>query len=380
MKCAERIVLKELRQQTKDHQDPLQFAYTSQKNTQDAILSLLHSIYQHLERPRTYARVLFVDFSSAFNTLQPHLLIEKLLQMSVNPTVISWIHSFMTNRPQQVRIGDTLSEVLVTNTGAPQGCVLSPVLFTTYTADCRANDNVGNIQIKFADDTSLSGLVSEGDENSYRQAVDELVAWCDRHYLVLNVTKTEEMIIDFRTKKEPLEPLTIKGEDVRQVKTYKYLGTIIDDQLSWSENIEACLKKSNQRLFFLRKLRKFKVNNTILQLFYQATILSVLLYNQLCYFGSASEEDKNKLNKVVRRAESIIGQEQCGLEQFYNEASIKKFNDILLQNSHPLHSVADAQKSKRHPGRFISLPSRTTRFLNSYIPTAIRLVNEANSR
>ena len=286
----------------------------------------------------------------------------------------------MTDRPQQVRIGNTLSEVLVTNTGAPQGCVLSPVLFTTYTADCRAKDSIHNIQIKFADDTSLSGLIENGDEKSYREAVEELVEWCDNHYLVLNVTKTEEMIIDFRTKKESLRPLTIKGEDVRQVSSYKYLGTIIDNQLSWSENIHACLKKSNQRLFFLRKLRQFRVNSNILQLFYQATILSVLLYNQLCFFGSASEEDKKKLNKIVHRAESIIGHEQSNLEKFYNESSVKKFQDILSTSSHPLHSVAEGQRSKRHSGRFISLPSRTSRFLKSFMPTAIRLINEEAKR
>ena len=83
----------------------------------------------------TCACVLFVDFSSAINTLEPHLLIEKLTDMSVDPSVISWINSFMTNRPKQVRIGNTFSKVLVTNTGALQGCVLSPMLFTTYTDD-----------------------------------------------------------------------------------------------------------------------------------------------------------------------------------------------------------------------------------------------------
>ena len=380
MKCAERLVLKQLREETKDHQDTLQFAYTSQKNTQDAILTLLHSIYQHLEEPKTYARVLFVDFSSAFNTLQPHLLVDKLIDMSVSSSIISWIFSFMTNRPQQVRVGSAMSDTLVTNTGAPQGCVLSPVLFTTYTADCRANDTNGNIQIKFADDTSLSGLIKNEDESSYREAVDELVAWCDRHYLVLNVTKTEEMVIDFRTKGEPIQPLTIKGEDVRQVESYKYLGTIIDNQLNWGENIQAVLKKANQRLFFLRKLRQFKVNNTILQLFYQATILSILLYNQLCYFGSASEEDKKKLNKVVKRAESIIGKEQPNLEHFYKQSCSKKLQDILSQDSHPLKPVAEGQRSKRHIGRFISLPSRTSRFLNTFMPSAIRIINEEMKR
>ena len=78
--------------------------------------------------------------------------------MEVNPTVISWLYSFLTDRPQQVRIGNAVSNVLVINTRAPQGCVLSLVLFTIYTADCR-NKEESNLQIKFADNISLTGLL-----------------------------------------------------------------------------------------------------------------------------------------------------------------------------------------------------------------------------
>ena len=85
--------------------------------------------------------------------MQPLLLIGKLLVVEVNTTVISWLYSFLTDRPQQVRIGEALSSVLVTNTGAPQGCMLSPVLFTIYTADCQTKEE-SNFLIKFAHDTA----------------------------------------------------------------------------------------------------------------------------------------------------------------------------------------------------------------------------------
>ena len=86
--------------------------------------------------------------------------------MGVNPTVISRLYNFLTGRPQQVRIGEALSNVLVTNTGAPQGYVLSPVLFTVYAADCRTKEE-SNLLTKFADDTSLTGQ-PKTDETSYR--------------------------------------------------------------------------------------------------------------------------------------------------------------------------------------------------------------------
>ena len=79
----------------------------------------------------------------------------------------------MTDRPQKVRVGAALSDVLMTNTGASQGCVLSPVLFTIYTSDCRAHD-----QARCPSDqvcTSLSGLVADSDVAKYREAVGEMV-------------------------------------------------------------------------------------------------------------------------------------------------------------------------------------------------------------
>ena len=72
-KCAEKIVLQHLRSETAGRQDPMQFAYCKDRNTGYAILTLLHKLYRHLDRPKTFARVLFLDFSSAFNTMQPPL-------------------------------------------------------------------------------------------------------------------------------------------------------------------------------------------------------------------------------------------------------------------------------------------------------------------
>ena len=110
-----------------------------------------------LKKPVLLLRIVFVDFSSAFNTIQPHLLVKKLLDMDVNSRIILWINSFLTQGEQQVRINFTVSPRLVTNTRAPQGCVLSPLLYTIYTNDCVAM-SPNKTMIKYADDTCIVGL------------------------------------------------------------------------------------------------------------------------------------------------------------------------------------------------------------------------------
>ncbi|PJG57318.1 RNA-directed DNA polymerase, partial [Aeromonas cavernicola] len=133
MKSFERLVLNHLKTLTNSRLDPLQFAYRANRSVDDAVNLGLHYILQHLDRPGTYARMLFVDFSSAFNTIVPHTLCSKLSQLSVPTDLCNWIYSFLTNRSQQVRMGHVTSDTRHTNTGAPQGCVLSPLLFSLYT-------------------------------------------------------------------------------------------------------------------------------------------------------------------------------------------------------------------------------------------------------
>ncbi len=157
----------------------------------------LHFTLQHLDRPGTYVRILFVDFSSAFNTIIPDTLQNKLTQLSVPTSVCQWINSFLTDRQQLVRLGKFSSSTRTTSTGAPQGCVLSPLLFSLYTNDCTSKDPSVKL-LKFADDTTLIGLIQDGDESAYRQEVKELAVWCSLNNLELNTLKTVEMIVDFR--------------------------------------------------------------------------------------------------------------------------------------------------------------------------------------
>ena len=120
--------------------------------------------------------MLFIDFSSAFNTIIPQQLTRKLSLLGLNTSLCNWILDFLTGRPQTVRIGNNTSTTTTVSTGASQGCVLSPLLFTLLTHDCTALHDSTHI-IKFADDTTVVGLINKNDESSYRRGgtTDNLV-------------------------------------------------------------------------------------------------------------------------------------------------------------------------------------------------------------
>ncbi len=154
MKSFERLVLAYLKASTGPLLDPLQFAYRANRSVDDAVSMGLHYILQHLDRPGTYVKILFVDFSSAFNTIIPDTLQNKLKQLSVPTSICQWITSFLTDRQQLVRLGKFSSSTRTISTGAPQGCVLSPLLFSLYTNDCTSKEPSVKL-LKFADDTTL---------------------------------------------------------------------------------------------------------------------------------------------------------------------------------------------------------------------------------
>ena len=202
MKCLERIVLKYITSRLSPIQDPLQFAYRSKRCVDDALTTFVDNIYRHIDSDGNFCRVLFVDFSSAFNTIQPHLILSKLHILKVNTNIIAWVHNFLTSRQQYVKLSNfkqendplnemksVMSKLIKTNTGAPQGCILSPILFTVYTNDCRTSSK--NVHcLKYADDTAIQGLISTS-EQQYRDEVHSFVDWCDRHFLLLNVKNSQ---------------------------------------------------------------------------------------------------------------------------------------------------------------------------------------------
>ena len=197
MKCFEKLVRSHITSCLPPTLDPHQFAYRANRSTEDAIAIALHTTLTHVEQRGSYARLLFLDFSSAFNTIIPSRLVSKLGDLGLSHNICCWILDFLTDRSQRMRVGPHLSPALSTSTGSPQGCVLSPLLYTLYTHDCTPT-HPNNTIIKFADDTTVVGLISGGDETAYRVEVERLSVWCTTNNLILNTSKSKELIVDFR--------------------------------------------------------------------------------------------------------------------------------------------------------------------------------------
>ncbi|KAK1804792.1 hypothetical protein P4O66_003637 [Electrophorus voltai] len=107
MKCFEKLVRDFITCSLPASTDPLQFAYRHNHSTDDAIAHLLHTTLTRLdEGGGNYVKMLFVDYSSAFNTIIPSLLTTKLEDLGLHTSLCDWISNFLTERPQSIRVGN----------------------------------------------------------------------------------------------------------------------------------------------------------------------------------------------------------------------------------------------------------------------------------
>ncbi len=271
-------------------------------------------------------KILFVDFSSAFITIIPDTLQNKLTQISIPTSICQWINSFLTDRQQLVRLGKLSSSTRTISTGALQGCFLSPLLFS-FSTQMTAH---------------LKTLIQDSDESAYRQEVKELAVWCSYNNLELNTLKTVEMVVDFRRNSPALPSLTIMNNTVTAVESFRFLGTTISQDPKWDIHIDIEPQAHSTQ-------------------FYSAFIESVLCSSITVWFGSASKSDIRRVQWTVRTAERIIGVYLPSLQDLYCSRVKKRAGNIITDPSHPGHNLFALLPSGK---RYRSLCTRTSRYKN----------------
>jgi len=130
-----------------------QFGFTKQLSTSMAILRLVDQIATEIDKDNLTMGV-FIDLSKAFDTIDHHILLDKLFMYGIRGNCFDWFNSYLTERKPYVCLNEVKSDMLCVNCGVPQGSILGPLLFIIYVNDIV---NISNIlqMILFADDTNI---------------------------------------------------------------------------------------------------------------------------------------------------------------------------------------------------------------------------------
>lgn len=183
---------------------------------------------------------MFFDFRKVFDSMPHCSLLNKLEDINLHPLLLSWIHSYLSGRTQKVVVNGVTSNPLPVNSGVPQGSVIGPLLFLIYI------DGIKSLLLSrdshltlFADDMLLYRPLScQSDFSLLQQDINNVSGWVDCNYLQFNVQKCKFMLVSRKTQHiAPSVPqLQLCGQPLERVPTYKYLGLLLSDNLSWTQH------------------------------------------------------------------------------------------------------------------------------------------------
>ena len=264
---------------------PKQFGFRSGYSTTHSLIDITENIRKTIEAKK-YGCGVFIDLKKAFDTVNHDILLHKLEHYGIRDSALSWFRSYLTDRKQYVHLNGADSDIKSIVCGVPQGSVLGPLLFLIYIND------LPNISKKlkfylFADDTNIyfESHDLKSLEKIMNKELEKLFEWLCINRLSLNVSKTNFIIFSAINKPKTLVTILINKEAIDEVTHVKYLGILIDSQLTFKQHINELSKKIARAIGILYKLRPF-VSTSILLNVYHAIIYPFLLYG-ISVWGNA---------------------------------------------------------------------------------------------
>ena len=259
-----------------------QYGFLKNVSTEMAVIDL-HDYLINVFNKKLHTIGVFLDLSKAFDTIDFSILLSKLHNYGIRGLPLQWFKSYLYDRTQYVSFNNVLSDPSDILCGVPQGSILGPLLFLLYVNDLPyCSDKLKFIL--FADDTNI--LFSSNDITSLYSNLNielakvsnwfkcnKLVINADKSYFIYFCSKYRRISVDI------LDSFDIKMADntIKRVTSTKFLGILIDQNLSWKTHIAQINKTISRNIGVISKLRHI-LPQSILLMLYNTLILPYLNY------------------------------------------------------------------------------------------------------
>ena len=216
-----------------------------------------------------------IDLAKAFDKVPKDILISKLQCFGIDSKLVNLIYIILTNRKQQVKIENIISDMLPVTSGVPQGSQLSPLLFINFIYDLFKLDLSSKI-IGFADDLKLVNSSAKNLANDLLKIAHKV----NINGMSINVEKCT--VIHFGAKNSKYT-YSINSKIITSTSQIRDLGILVDDDLKFSSQLDALKMKSYRTINIIIKF--FKIRNAILfKRLYKIYVLPIILYCLPIYF------------------------------------------------------------------------------------------------
>jgi len=262
-----------------------QSAYRKHHSTETALLKISNDILCDIDNNRC-SLVVMLDQSAAFDTVNLDILLERLEHSyGITGTALSWLKSYYTGRSQSVSISGTSSATVGLGTGFPQGSVLGPFQYPTYTAPLFEFGKKHDISMHmYADDTQLyiSFLPHESRTalSKMQLCITEIQQWMSVNHLKLNTAKTEVLLIgstNMLSKINDLTSVPIGDDTVVISKSARNIGAVLDRNLSLVEHVNILCRACYLKLRQISQIRQYLSEDAA------ATLVRCLITSKLDY-------------------------------------------------------------------------------------------------
>ena len=303
--------------------DPNQSAYRTNHSTTTALLKITEDILESLEDSEI-SIMIFLDFSKAFDTVNHRLLLEKLKILGFDDPSCAWIKSYLSNRYQCVKLGDSVSEWKLIKNGVPQGSILGPLLFTILTSDMRKCFHFGSYH-EYADDTTEYKNTTVENINESIQDINKdmerVAEYCKDNILKLNEGKCECLIIASKHNHAKLSeiilnPIIINDKLIERVKFARSLGIRIDELLSWTKQVNTCIGRA------IGKFKEFSNCKRMLSFDAKKNLCEAMVLSQFNYADTVYMNMNKILQYKIQKIQNLC------IRFIFNCKSKKYFYDL----------------------------------------------------
>ncbi len=223
------------------------------------------------------------------------ILLSTLSSLDITGIPLRWFESYLTGRSFRVAWGGEVSKAHKLVTGVPQGSVLGPLLFSTYTTSLAPIIQAHGFSYHFyADDTQLY-LSFRPDDPTVTARISgclaDISAWMKENHLQLNLAKTELLVFPATPTLQHDFTIQLGSSTITPSASVRNLGVIFDDQLTFKEHIAKTARSCRFALHNIRKIRPFLTEHAA-QLLVQALVISRLDYCNALLAGLPSNTIK----------------------------------------------------------------------------------------
>ena len=244
--------------------NPAQSGFRPNYSTQDVLLRSVDDWKKALDRGEVVGS-LFIDLSKAFDSIDHPLLLSKLEAYGVQDIELQWFTDYLEGRRQKVTLEGESSDWSDVTRGVPQGSILGPLLFIIFMNDLPDCTDHCTVNL-YADDTTI--YVADRDPsvvgNKLNADLNKVAAWIKSNGLKMNVAKTQALVLSRKRGRPQAKQIEISlnGESINTQDSVKYLGIVLDQNLTWEQQESKVRQKRLAGLPFIRRASAYLPSST----------------------------------------------------------------------------------------------------------------------